>query len=113
MLSRGGNFARDDFFDSCAEMLVANIGGLCDLGKFCGRDIAFISKRRGVYSSVLVILSSRFERLLKRGGVFGFSPLFALGRSEGGGISLVMTTRSRGGASDIWCDAAIMQGIQP
>ena len=74
MLSRGGDFARDDFFESCAEMLVANIGGLCNMGKFCGRDIAFISKRRGVYSSVLVILSSRFERLLKKRRSFRLLP---------------------------------------
>ena len=29
-------------------MLVANIGGICNLGKFLGRDLAFILKMQGV-----------------------------------------------------------------
>jgi len=32
--SYGENFARDDSFERCMVMLVANIGGLGNLGKF-------------------------------------------------------------------------------
>ena len=46
--SCGENFARDDSFERCMVMLVANIGGICKLGKFWVRDLAFILKMQGV-----------------------------------------------------------------
>ena len=42
------SYARDDSFARCVEMLMANIGGICNLGKFWVWDLAFILKMQGV-----------------------------------------------------------------
>lgn len=47
-LEGGKSYARDDSFERCVEMLMANIGGICNLGKFWVRDLVFILKMQGV-----------------------------------------------------------------
>ena len=64
-LEGGKSYARDDSLERCVEMLLANIGGICDLGKFWVRDLAFILKMQGVCVVLLGILCSKSKRLLK------------------------------------------------
>lgn len=64
-LEGGKSYARDDSLERCVEMLLANIGGICNLGKFWVRDLAFILKMQGVCVVLLGILCSKSKRLLK------------------------------------------------
>lgn len=63
-------------------MLVANIRGICKLGKFWVRDLAFILKMQGVCVILLGILCSKSKSLLKSRGLFGVARLFVDGGSE-------------------------------
>ncbi len=68
--------------EPCAEMLLANIGGLGKLGKFWVWDIAFILKSEDVSVFPLGILCSKWKSLLKSSGLFGVTRLFVAGGSE-------------------------------
>lgn len=94
--SRGENSARDDPFEGCMVMLVANIGELCKLGKFWVKNIAFVLKSEDVSISLLGILCSKSKSLLKSSGLFGVTRLFVAGGSESR-CSSPWKTRSRKG----------------
>lgn len=61
---------------------MANIGGICNLGKFWERDLAFILKKQGVCVILLGILCSKSKSLLKSRELFGVTRLFVDGERE-------------------------------
>jgi hypothetical protein len=77
-------------------MLMANIGGICNLGKFWERDLAFILKKQGVCVILLGILCSKSKSLLKSRGLFGVTRFFVDGGSEPRCYSLGKLVLARG-----------------